>query len=310
MTRLPTPDESGEDHVVAHYRGEELDFGHRSLESVAALARRYGLRVSDIAQGRVSHAPSLTVDRYGSTFHGAASPHGIEWTITPPPEARMHHTTDPTELPQDNPYRNRAARGGDYASTPGEGDDGFSLADLNALLARHAVTARNATIREMQGPHADALAATYDLAWQRGMEEQHHRTRGAFANRVHALLELVHLLPQLSAPSAVPMLLNVMETVEVVLDAIACEHEAGAFALLIDEGDIPDPPMPVADLAGDVASPQEVEDAIRTRALQLVEWLRVHVPEQSPVPEDADTIGEPENAGEHVRLRYRRGNGA
>jgi hypothetical protein len=295
---------SGEDHVVTHYRGETLDFGHCSLERVAAIARRYGLRVSDIAQGRVSREPSLTVDSYGSTFHGAASPHGIEWTITPPPEDRMPTTTQPAELPPDNPYRQPDRRVADYASTPGDADGGFSIADLNALLARHEAIARNAAIVEMRGPNRDALASTYDLAWQRGMEEQHRRTSGAFANRVHALLEVVHLLPQLSAPSAVPMLLNVMETVELVLDAIASEHEAGAFALLTDEADIPDRPMPVADLA----SPQEVEDAIRTRALQLVEWLRVHVPEQSPVPEDADTIGEPENV-ERVRLRYQRGNG-
>lgn len=241
-----------------HLPGGAFGFDHGSpLAQIAAVARRYGLRTTDA---------------------GVAPGHPARSWHTYPPKDRMPNA--PVPVAPDNPFRHpRGALRAGFMDTPGPSADGggagLTVEDLNVLMGRHYRHGRQVGAREALDEHHAELAEAYDVAWQRGIEEQHRNVGIAYGQRVHALHELLHLVPQLSAERA--LLLDVATLAKQVLASILADHARSPFGLMEagdDEG-VPAPVTPASD--PDVATAQAADDAMRARVVQLRDWLREQV---------------------------------
>jgi hypothetical protein len=208
----------------------------------------------------------------------------------------MPATIGRPDLPADNPHRDANAVRREFVETT---DDraglGLSIDDLNVMLARHYEHGRQVGSREALEGNRDLLARTYDSAWQRGMWDHHARSALTYGQRIHALHELLHLVPQLPAPLVLPLLLDVTTLARQVIGSFLADHARGPFDLPDGDEDVPDPLTPPTD---ERSMSQQAEDALRARVVQLRDWLRGRV---EPVGDGPDP--EP-SADELVRQRY------
>jgi hypothetical protein len=107
---------------------------------------------------------------------------------------------------------------------------------------------------------------------------------------VHVLHELLRLVPTLSVPTALPMVLDVLGLVGDVVESIAHEHEHGPHALRADSRSVPRHMICAND--GEVPpTPAQAEDQARVRVMSLLQWLRAYrvIVEDTPDDTPADT---------------------
>lgn len=175
---------------------------------------------------------------------------------------------EPPPAPSRNPYARRT----DAQCSSGPDPSSFiTAADLLAI-AQHRESKGYATgYRERHEVAAGQIERAYDEGWRAGMAEQHDAIASTFGERLHALHELLHLLPDAftSYADKGARFAEFVQIAGAVTGSLIDDHAEGPYAEPTDKRRVPNPRA--IDASGD---DEGAAAALLDRVEQLRDWLK------------------------------------